>query len=308
MRPAVRIRNRVRERQNLVVIAVVVLHDNIDKNFVALTRDHHWLGMNDLFVFTELLDEFLDAVLVKKGLFLRRVATFIRERDLQTGIQERQLAQSRRQALELKLCRDRENRRVRQKSNEGAGCLFVFDFADDRELVGCFAFGEGHVIDFALARDFHFEPVGKCVRAFRAHAVQAAGIFVSALSEFSPGVQICQHQLDRRHFPFRMNIHWDPAAVVAHRNRPIDMNGHFDSVATSSQMFVDGIVENFENHVMQTALVGVADVHPGSLAHCFQALQFVDLRGVVFLHRADSGHPIARQFFDRNFVLSLEHK
>ncbi len=77
MRAAVGIRNRIRERQNLVVIAVVVLQDNIDKNFVALTRDHDWLRMNDLLVFAELLNEFLDAVLVEKSLFLRRLAALV---------------------------------------------------------------------------------------------------------------------------------------------------------------------------------------------------------------------------------------
>ena len=39
MGPAVWIWNRIRERQNLIVIAVVVLQDNIDKNFVALPRN-----------------------------------------------------------------------------------------------------------------------------------------------------------------------------------------------------------------------------------------------------------------------------
>jgi len=85
------------------------------------------------------------------------------------------------------------------------------------------------------------------------------------------------------------------------------MNGHFDFVATASQMFVDGIVEHLEDLVMQTALIGIADLHPGALAHRFQTFQLVDLRGVVFLRRADSGHSIARQFLDRNFVLSLQH-
>ena len=66
VRAAVRIRNRIGEGQNLIVVAVVVLQDDIDEDFVALPRDHDRLRMNDLLVFAELLDEFLDAVLVEE--------------------------------------------------------------------------------------------------------------------------------------------------------------------------------------------------------------------------------------------------
>ena len=45
-------------------------------------------------------------------------------------------------------------------------------------------------MNFAVARNFDFEPIRKRVDAFRADAVQTAGIFVSALPEFSARVQI----------------------------------------------------------------------------------------------------------------------
>ena len=48
-------------------------------------------------------------------------------------------------------------------------------------------------------------------------------------------------------------------------------------------MFVDRVVENLENHVVQTALIGIADVHSGPFPNRFKAFQFVDLSGVVFL-------------------------
>ena len=203
--------------------------------------------MQHLLVFAELLYEFFDPVLVEKFLLLRRIAALIGERDFQTRIEERQLAQAGCQALELELGRDGEDRRVGQKRDQRAGCFFAFDFADDRKLVSRFALGESHVIDFAVARYFHLEPFGKRVRAFRADAVQAAGIFVSALSKFSAGMQIRQHQLDRWHLPFRMNIDRNAAAIVANGDRSIDMNGHFDLGAKSREMFVNGVIEDFEN-------------------------------------------------------------
>ena len=115
------------------------------------------------------------------------------------------------------------------------------------ELLGRLAALEGHVINLAVARDFDLEPIGKRVDAFRADAVQTAGIFVSALAEFSARVQIRQDQLDRRHLEFRMHIDRNAAAVVAHGNRAIDVNRDVDLGAISGEMFVDRVVENFEN-------------------------------------------------------------
>jgi hypothetical protein len=50
MRTTVGIRNRIRERQNLVVVTVVVLEHDIDKNFIPLSCDHDRFGVQDLFV------------------------------------------------------------------------------------------------------------------------------------------------------------------------------------------------------------------------------------------------------------------
>ena len=138
MRAAVRIRDGIRKRQNLIVVAVVVLQHDIDKDFVALPRNHDRLRMQDLFVFAELLYELFDAVLVEKCFLLRRIAALVRERDFETGIKEGQFAQARCQSLEFKFGRDGEDRRIRQKRDQRAGGFFAFDFTDDREFVGRF--------------------------------------------------------------------------------------------------------------------------------------------------------------------------
>ena len=239
MRSAVRVRNGIGETQNLIVVAVVILQDAIDKNFVALPRNIDRLGMNDLLVLAQLPDEFLNAVFVEKRLLFRRIVALVDERDFKAGIQESQFAQSRGQPLEFELGRDGENRRVGQERDQRAGVLLVFDFADDAEFLGRFAALERHVVDLAVARDFDLEPIRERVDAFRADAVQAAGIFVSALAEFSARVQICQDQLHRRHFPFRMNVDRNAAAVVAHGNGTIDVHGDFDFGAIAGEMFVD---------------------------------------------------------------------
>ncbi len=82
---------------------------------------------------------------------------------------------------------------------------------------------ERHVIDLAVARDFHLEPIRKRVHALGADAVQAAGKFVRALPEFSARVQVRQHQLDGRHLELGMHVHGNAAPVVLDRAGAVDM-------------------------------------------------------------------------------------
>src|SRR6202023_492560 len=83
MRTAVRIRNRIRKWQNLVVVAVVVLQHNIDKYFLALPGNHDRLRMQHLFVLAELFYKLFDTVLIEERFSPRRRAALIRERDFQ---------------------------------------------------------------------------------------------------------------------------------------------------------------------------------------------------------------------------------
>ena len=66
------------------------------------------------------------------------------------------------------------------------------------------------------------------------------------------------------------------------------MNRDFDFAAKPREMFVDRIIQNFENAVMQTTLIGIADIHARPLPHRFQAFEFIDLGGVIFLIIGDA--------------------
>jgi hypothetical protein len=77
MRSAVGIWNGVGETKNLIVVAVVILENTIDKGLVALSRNVDRLRMNDLLVLAQLPDEFLNAVLVKKRLLFRRINSLV---------------------------------------------------------------------------------------------------------------------------------------------------------------------------------------------------------------------------------------
>jgi len=105
-----------------------------------------------------------------------------------------------------------------------------------------------------------------------------------------------------------MHIDWDTAAVVAHRNGAIDMDRDVNFGTMTGKMFVDGVIEYFEDTVVQTAFVRVTNIHPRPLSDRLEALKFIDLSGVVFLVFADAGRAFGWWAGNGGFVFGLKHR
>ena len=55
------------------------------------------------------------------------------------------------------------------------------------------------------------------------------------------------------------------------------MDGHHDIFTVTGQCFVDRVINHFEHHVVQTgAVIGVTDIHAGTLTDCVQPFQNLD--------------------------------
>ena len=122
------------------------------------------------------------------------------------------------------------------------------------------------------------------VDAGNADAVQAAGNFVGRGVELAAGVQHGHDDLGRRQ-PLAIHIHfvdWNAAAVVDHGDGVIDEDRYIDTVGKARQRFIDGVVDNFVDEMMQTHLAGRPDVHGGALADGFHAAKNLDGIGGVF--------------------------
>jgi hypothetical protein len=48
-------------------------------------------------------------------------------------------------------------------------------------------------------------------------------------------------------------------------------------------MFINRIVEDLEDTVVESALIGIADVHTGTLADRFESLKLVNLSRSIFI-------------------------
>ena len=60
------------------------------------------------------------------------------------------------------------------------------------------------------------------------------------------------------------------------------MDDDVDAIAEAGERLVDGVVDDLVHHVVQAgAVIGVADVHAGALAHRLQALEDLDALLVV---------------------------
>ncbi len=84
---------------------------------------------------------------------------------------------------------------------------------------------------------------------------------------------------------FLVDADRNAAAIVVHGAGPVRVQRHVDAVGMAGQRFVHRIVHHFIDHVMQArAVIGVADIHAGALAHGIQALEDLDAVGAVFVH------------------------
>ena len=70
-----------------------------------------------------------------------------------------------------------------------------------------------------------------------------------------------------------MEVYRDTASVVRDRDRFVGVNRHRDQTAESCQGLVDRVVDDLENHVVQTgAIIGVTNVHSRTFPNGLKAL------------------------------------
>ena len=283
---AIRVMDGVGVAEDLVVVGVVVLEDDLDVDldgffieggchfFMDTNRD----GVKGLLALVELFHELDDAVLVEESLGGGDGWALVGETDFEAAVEEGEFAETLGDGggdEDGGLFKDLG---VGLEGDEGAG---AGGLADDVEFFDGLAALEFHVVDVAALGDLDLEPFGDGVDALGADAVGAAGEFVSTLAILAAGVEGGEHHLDAGYAVLGMDIDGDAASVVADGDGAVDVDGDVDAFAVAGEVFVHGVVENLGDAVVESALVGAADIHAGLFANGLQAFEFAQFGRVV---------------------------
>ena len=142
------------------------------------------------------------------------------------------------------------------------------------------------LVDLLVAPDLELEPLGERVDDRHADAVQPARHLVAVVVELAAGVQHREHDFRRRSTAF-VHVGRNAAAVVDDRDRVVDVDGDVDFGGKPGERFVDRVVDDFVDEMMQPGGPGRPDVHRRPLAHGLEPFEDLDALGAVFVGTAD---------------------
>ena len=78
-----------------------------------------------------------------------------------------------------------------------------------------------------------------------------------------------------------MLVDGDAASVVADGYPAVGLEPDLNAVALSRHRFIDGVIDDFIDEVMEPARIGRADVHPGVAPDSLDPLQDLNVGGRV---------------------------
>ena len=265
----------VREREDELLVPVVVLEGHLDLDVAAPALEGEHPGMHRRLVVVQVLDELADATGVVEGDLL--LVPLVLELDLESLVQEGELAEPVREDVEGERG-DLEDLRVRLEADRRPALrrlLAGLEVALRLPPVVALR------VDAAVAADLHLEPLGQRVHDRDADPVEPARDLVDRALELPAGVERREHHLRRRLARGRVDVHRDAAPVVHDRAAAVRVEDHPDVRAVPGERLVDGVVDHLEDQVVEAVRAGVPDVHGGPLPDRLQPLEDLDVaRGV----------------------------
>ena len=141
----------------------------------------------------------------------------------------------------------------------------------------------------ALPANGELELLGQRVNNRHSHPVQTTRHFITVVVELSAGMQHGHDDFSSRD-PFLMHLGRYPTAIVRHGDGFSDMDSDFDGVTVSCQGFINRIIHQLEDHMVQPGtIISVSDVHTRSLSNRIKAFEHLNavrviVRRVLFAH------------------------
>ena len=108
--------------------------------------------------------------------------------------------------------------------------------------------------------------------------MKTARNFVAIVVELAASVQHGHDDLRCGDAFFLVDIYGNPATVILYGYAIAAMYRDFDLIAMTCKSFINGIVDKFLHHVMQScAVLGITYIHSGTLADRGKAFQYLDI-------------------------------
>ena len=113
--------------------------------------------------------------------------------------------------------------------------------------------------------------------------MQTTGNLVATTAEFTACMQNGENYGNCRDAQLRLNADRNASAIIGNANNIVrqDLDGDFCTAAR--QDFVDGVVDDFINQMMQTIDTGGTDIHTRTFSYCVQTFQYLNLGSVILV-------------------------
>ena len=273
----------VREGVDRFGVAVVPLESDLDVDALPVAAHVDWLVVDDRLVLIQVADKRVDPAFVQEFVALPAVALVV-NRDRHAAVEEGELAQPLCERVEAQL-HGFEDLRVGPERDFRAALL---GRARDLEAARRVAALVRLLVDLAVAPDLEIEGFRQRVDDRDADAVETTRDLVAVVVELAAGVEHGQHDFGGGSAT-RMLVDRNAAAVVDHRHGIIDVERDVDLIAVAGQRFVDRIVDDLVDQVMEARRTGRTDVHRRPFANSLQPLEDFDLVRAVVVGRRPAG-------------------
>ena len=300
--------------EHILGIAVRILNCRPEDHVLPLALDIDGFFVEGRFFLVQVLDIIQNAALKQEGLgalrgaggvlrrFLRRISVgfgglgrlfrnaLVGKGDGQSLIQVGQLPQAAANDVVIELDRLKDPV-VRQKTDQRAPLPGIAQLLQRlhrmpggdlaRRRIG-HALKTGLIV-LEIMKHIHRGPAAQRVHHGRAHTVQAAGVGVVFVIELAARVQLGEDDFGAADAHGGVDVHGHTPPVVLHAGGAVVVQGDLHMMGIAAHGFVDGVVHDLPQHMVETPAAGGADIHARTHPHRVQPFENLNTAGVILL-------------------------
>jgi len=145
-----------------------------------------------------------------------------------------------------------------------------------------------------MTTNFELELFGESIHDGDANAVETTGNLVALVVEFSPRMKSGHDHLCSGTFLGWVFADRDAATIVNDSDAAILVNDNDDFLAEATYGFIDRVIHDLVDEVMQTIETGRPNVHSRAFSNRIKAFENLDSTRVIVHNEPILGRPCAR--------------